>query len=115
MKVLHVFDHSLPLQSGYTFRSLAILREQRRHGWQTLQLTSGKQGKAGADEEVGSQPGECDKKEHGSRDEPDRRRHVIQGGPEARPRGSEPTCHVRCSSPGLPNLRPRAAHRLVAH
>ena len=31
MKVLHVFDHSLPLQSGYTFRSLAILREQRRH------------------------------------------------------------------------------------
>jgi len=49
MKVLHVFDHSLPLQSGYTFRSLAILREQRRHGWQTLQLTSGKQGKAGAD------------------------------------------------------------------
>ena len=49
MKVLHVFDHSLPLQSGYTFRSLAILREQRRHGWQTLQLTSGKQGRAGAD------------------------------------------------------------------
>jgi len=28
MKILHVFDHSAPLQSGYTFRSLAILRAQ---------------------------------------------------------------------------------------
>ena len=51
MKVLHVFDHSLPLQSGYTFRSLALLREQRRHGWQTLQITSGKQGEARTDAE----------------------------------------------------------------
>ena len=29
LRVLHVFDHSVPLQSGYTFRSSAILREQR--------------------------------------------------------------------------------------
>src|SRR5262249_40296803 len=41
---LHVFDHSLPVQSGYSFRSQAILREQRRLGWQTLQITSTKQG-----------------------------------------------------------------------
>ncbi len=32
MRILHVLDHSLPLHSGYTFRTLAILREQRRAG-----------------------------------------------------------------------------------
>ena len=48
LRVLHVLDHSLPLHSGYTFRTLAILREQRRLGWETLQLTSPKQG-AGED------------------------------------------------------------------
>ena len=30
MRILHVLDHSLPLHSGYAFRTLAILREQRR-------------------------------------------------------------------------------------
>ena len=44
MKILHVFDHSIPLQSGYTFRSRAILLEQRRRGWQTFHVTGGKQG-----------------------------------------------------------------------
>ena len=42
MRILHVFDHSIPLHSGYTFRSLAILREQRKLGYETLQLTSPK-------------------------------------------------------------------------
>lgn len=42
MRILHVFDHSLPLQSGYTFRSRAILREQRARGWQTVHITSSK-------------------------------------------------------------------------
>ena len=42
MKVLHVLDHSAPLHSGYAFRTLAILREQRRLGWHTAQLTSTK-------------------------------------------------------------------------
>lgn len=41
-RILHVFDHSLPLHSGYTFRSAAILREQRKRGWETHQLTSPK-------------------------------------------------------------------------
>ncbi len=45
MRILHIFDHSLPLHSGYTFRSAAILREQRARGWETLHLTSPKQGK----------------------------------------------------------------------
>src|SRR5208337_2179707 len=40
MRILHVLDHSIPLQSGYSFRMLAILREQRALGWETLHLTS---------------------------------------------------------------------------
>ncbi len=43
MKVLHVLDHSIPLHSGYTFRTAAILREQRALGWQTFHLTSPRQ------------------------------------------------------------------------
>jgi len=42
LRVLHVLDHSIPLHSGYTFRTLAILREQRRMGWETFHLTSPK-------------------------------------------------------------------------
>jgi PEP-CTERM/exosortase A-associated glycosyltransferase len=43
MKILHVFDHTLPLHSGYTFRSAAILRNQRRMGWDTYHLSGPKQ------------------------------------------------------------------------
>lgn len=43
IKVLHILDHSIPLHSGYTFRTAAILREQRKLGWQTFHLTSPKQ------------------------------------------------------------------------
>ncbi len=39
MRILHVLDHSLPLQSGYVFRSLGILAAQRGFGWETVQLT----------------------------------------------------------------------------
>jgi len=39
MRILHVFDHSIPLHSGYTFRSYQILREQRALGYETLQVT----------------------------------------------------------------------------
>lgn len=51
MKILHVFDHSIPLQSGYTFRSRAVLREQRRRGWETAHVTSVKHYQPGAAEE----------------------------------------------------------------
>lgn len=44
LRILHVLDHSLPLHSGYTFRTLAILGQQRALGWETLQLTGPKQG-----------------------------------------------------------------------
>lgn len=43
MRILHILDHSLPLHSGYTFRTLAILRQQRALGWHTTHLTSAKQ------------------------------------------------------------------------
>jgi PEP-CTERM/exosortase A-associated glycosyltransferase len=42
MRILHILDHSVPLHSGYTFRTLAILREQRALGWKTFHLTSPK-------------------------------------------------------------------------
>lgn len=44
LRILHVLDHSLPLHSGYTFRTLAILGQQRAMGWETFQLTGPKQG-----------------------------------------------------------------------
>ncbi|TAM61115.1 MAG: glycosyltransferase, exosortase A system-associated [Rhodanobacter sp.] len=44
LRILHVLDHSLPLHSGYTFRTLAILGQQRALGWETFQLTGPKQG-----------------------------------------------------------------------
>ena len=44
MRILHILDHSIPLHSGYTFRTAAILREQRALGWETFHLSSPKQG-----------------------------------------------------------------------
>src|SRR5512132_3090527 len=52
LKVLHILDHSIPLHSGYTFRTRAILREQRRLGWETFHLTSPKHVAPGPSEEV---------------------------------------------------------------
>ena len=42
MKILHILDHSIPLHSGYTFRTRAILEQQRTLGWQTFHVTSAK-------------------------------------------------------------------------
>ena len=52
MRILHILDHSLPLHSGYTFRTLSILQEQRRLGWQTWHLTGPKQNAGDALEET---------------------------------------------------------------
>ncbi len=46
MKILHILDHSIPLQSGYTFRTRSIVREQRKLGWQTAHVTSEKHNQA---------------------------------------------------------------------
>ncbi|MCC7547505.1 MAG: hypothetical protein IT532_07050 [Burkholderiales bacterium] len=40
MRILHILDHSIPAHRGYTFRTLAILREQPRLGWVTIHLTA---------------------------------------------------------------------------
>jgi PEP-CTERM/exosortase A-associated glycosyltransferase len=45
-KILHVLDHSAPISDGYAFRSAEIIRFQRRAGWDTVHLTSPKQGAA---------------------------------------------------------------------
>jgi PEP-CTERM/exosortase A-associated glycosyltransferase len=42
VRILHVLDHSAPILSGYTYRTLSILREQRRLGWETAHVTSSK-------------------------------------------------------------------------
>jgi len=42
LRVLHVLDHSIPLHSGYTFRTAALLRGQRALGWETRHITSPK-------------------------------------------------------------------------
>ncbi len=42
MKILHILDHSIPLHSGYTFRTLSILEHQRKMGWETFHITSAK-------------------------------------------------------------------------
>lgn len=47
-RTLHILDHSIPLHSGYTFRTAALLREQRALGWQTFHLTSPKHGTSNA-------------------------------------------------------------------
>jgi PEP-CTERM/exosortase A-associated glycosyltransferase len=51
LRILHVLDHSIPLHSGYSFRTLSILREQRKLGWQTFHLTGPKQEGCAVDEE----------------------------------------------------------------
>ncbi|MCB1876798.1 MAG: glycosyltransferase, exosortase A system-associated [Chromatiales bacterium] len=53
MKILHILDHSIPLHSGYTFRTRAILQQQHALGWETDHITSPKHyGSAGLEETV---------------------------------------------------------------
>lgn len=42
MKILHILDHSLPLQSGYVFRTIGILKAQRDLGLETFHVTTPK-------------------------------------------------------------------------
>jgi len=51
MRILHLFDHSIPLHSGYSFRSRALLLGQRRRGWETVHLTTPRHVKDGPDPE----------------------------------------------------------------
>jgi len=38
-RILHVLDHSLPLHSGYSFRTRAILKAQQAAGWDVAAIT----------------------------------------------------------------------------
>lgn len=50
-RILHVLDHSLPLHSGYTFRTRAILRAQMAKGWDVRGITGYRHVAAGPVEE----------------------------------------------------------------
>ena len=52
MRVLHILDHGLPLHSGYTFRTRAILKAQMRAGWQVAAVTGPRHGAFDAGEET---------------------------------------------------------------
>ena len=43
MRILHVLDHSLPLHSGYTFRTRAIMKAQEAMGWTVAGVTGVRQ------------------------------------------------------------------------
>ena len=43
MRILHVLDHGLPLQSGYSFRTRAIVKAQIERGWDPVCLTGPRQ------------------------------------------------------------------------
>ncbi len=48
MRILHILDHGLPLQSGYTFRTRAILKAQEAQGWPVAAVTGPRHGAAPA-------------------------------------------------------------------
>ncbi len=52
MRVLHILDHGLPLHSGYTFRTRAILKAQMRQGWKVAAVTSPRHGAFTVDAET---------------------------------------------------------------
>ena len=51
MRILHVLDHSLPMHSGYTFRTRAILKAQLARGWAVRGVTGERHTAAGPDVE----------------------------------------------------------------
>jgi PEP-CTERM/exosortase A-associated glycosyltransferase len=52
MRILHILDHSLPLHSGYSFRTRAIVKAQMARGWEVACLTGARHAMAGPDPET---------------------------------------------------------------
>lgn len=50
-RILHILDHSLPLHSGYSFRTRALMRASRAQGIETHHLTTPRHTMAGPDPE----------------------------------------------------------------
>lgn len=44
MRILHLLDHGLPLHSGYTFRTRAILKAMQARGWDVAAVTGPRHG-----------------------------------------------------------------------
>src|SRR4028118_1788806 len=51
VRILHVLDHSLPLHSGYTFRTRAIVTAQKARGLEVACLTGVRHERAGPNPE----------------------------------------------------------------
>lgn len=51
VRILHVLDHSLPLQSGYVSRTLGIVGEQRARNWEPILMTTPRQNRGLVDVE----------------------------------------------------------------
>ena len=52
MRILHVLDHGLPMHSGYTFRTRAIVKAQQATGWEVACLTGARHTVEGPDPET---------------------------------------------------------------
>ncbi len=52
MRILHILDHSLPMHSGYTFRTRAILKAQIERGWTVAGVTGPRHSAAGPERET---------------------------------------------------------------
>lgn len=52
-RILHLLNHSLPIQDGYAYRTAAILREQAALGWTALAVTSDRHPPGPAEETSG--------------------------------------------------------------
>src|SRR3954470_4298791 len=52
MRILHVLDHGLPLHSGYTFRTRAIVTAQQARGLEVACLTGARHQAEGPDPET---------------------------------------------------------------
>jgi PEP-CTERM/exosortase A-associated glycosyltransferase len=52
MRILHILDHSLPIHSGYTFRTRATLKAQIEQGWTVAGVTGPRYNMGGPDPEA---------------------------------------------------------------
>ncbi|MBU6208232.1 MAG: glycosyltransferase, exosortase A system-associated, partial [Alphaproteobacteria bacterium] len=52
MRILHILDHSLPMHSGYTFRTRAIMKAQQAIGWDVSGVTGVRHAAKGPDVEI---------------------------------------------------------------
>ncbi|MEO1169084.1 MAG: TIGR04063 family PEP-CTERM/XrtA system glycosyltransferase [Pseudomonadota bacterium] len=52
MRILHILDHSMPLHSGYSFRTRAILKAQLANGWEVAGVTGSRHTLDGPDVET---------------------------------------------------------------